>query len=183
MTFVTFYRTLFLSLSVTLAAVPLLEANPLSGLLGRKADRVEEKRVEKKIWSKPEASGLQDKTFPIKEWNKHFSSLGSKRAPISMSEKDGKKRFEVEVMERKTVSFDMSKWDDRMADLHKRAGIQMDEEAQLTADRRLYNMMLQDAPHYQELAEKLSLRDLNRFQFRRNRSDDAVPVQKAGSGE
>ncbi len=41
--------------------------------------------------------------------------------------------------------------------------------------------MMQDAPHYREMKEELSLRDLNRFQFRRNRTDDGVPVKKAGS--
>lgn len=167
-----------------MASVAFLDANPsLTGLVGRKADRVEEKRVEKKLWTRPEGSRFQDKTFPIKEWNKHFSSLGSKRAPITLSEKDAKKRFEVEILDRKTVDFEMSRWNERMADLHKRAGIQMDKKAQLTADRQLYNMVLQDAPHYQELAEELSLRDLNRFQFRRNRSSGSVPVQKAGSGD
>jgi hypothetical protein len=157
-------------------------ANPLDlGFVGKKADRVEKKKFEKKPWGKPESSRLMDKTFPIKEWNKHFSSLGSKRAPITLSERDAKKRFEVEVLDRKTVDFEMSEWNDRMADLHERAGIQLDDKAQLTADRQLYSKMMQDAPHYREMKEELSLRDLNRFQFRRNRTDDGVPVKKAGS--
>lgn len=176
-------QSISFSIGLALVSASLLDANPLSGLVGRKAEGVEKKRVEKKLWTRPEASSLQDKTFPIKEWNKHFSSLGSKRAPIALREKDAKKRFDVEILERKTVDFEMSDWNKRMADLHQRAGIEMDKKAQLTADRKLYNMMLQDAPHYQELAEELSLRDLNRFQFRRNHSADSVPVQKAGSGE
>ncbi|PXA04750.1 hypothetical protein DDZ13_06160 [Coraliomargarita sinensis] len=161
-----------------------MEAIPgFSDLVGRKAERVEEKRVEKKFWSGKEQSRLQDKTFPIKEWNKHFSSLGSKRAPITLDEKKKKERFEVEVLDRKTMDLEMSRWNERMADLHKRADIKMDKEAELVADRKLYNMMLQDSPHYMELAEELSMRDLNRFQFRRNRSDDGVSVKKAGSGD
>lgn len=175
-------RILFVPLALALAGVSTLEANPLSALVGRKAESVEKKRVEKEIWTGPKASRLQEKTFPIKEWNKHFSSLGSKRAPIAVGEKKKKERFEVKVLERKTVDFEMSEWNDRMADLHKQARIQLDDKAQLTSDRKLYDMMLQDAPHYKEMAEKLSLRDLNRFQFRRNHSDDGVPVQKAGSG-
>ena len=176
------FRTAFLSLALLVLTAPLLEADLLGGLFGRKAERVQEKRVEKKIWTGPKASRLQEKKFPIKEWNKHFSPLGSKRAPITLGEAKEKKRFEVEVLDRKTVDFEMSKWNERMADLHKRAGIQLDDKAQLTADRKLYNMMLQDAPQYRELAQELSLRDLNRFQFRRNRSGEGVPVQKVGSG-
>jgi hypothetical protein len=176
------FQTCVLSLALLVLTAPLLEANLLDGLLGRKADRVQEKRVEKKTWTGPKASRLQEKKFPIKEWDKHFSPLGSKRAPIRLGDEKEKKRFEVEVLERKTIDFEMSKWNEQIADLHKRAGIDLDDKAQLTADRKLYNMMLQDAPHYRELAQELSVRDLNRFQFRRNRSGEGVPVQKAGSG-
>ena len=42
---------------------------------------------------------------------------------------------------------------------------------------------LQDAQQYRELGVKLSLRDINRYQFRRNRTNDGVPVQKAGAGD
>ena len=56
--------------------------NRVLEFFGQKAERVEEKKVEKKLWARPENSPLRNKTFPIKEWNKHFSSLGSKRAPI-----------------------------------------------------------------------------------------------------
>lgn len=173
-----------LPLFALVAATTALGAIPTKlETLGRKAERVEQKRVEKQLWTKPQASGLQDKSFPITEWNKHFSSLGSKRAAITMSEKSKKERFEVKKLEQKTIRFETSPWSARMAELHERAGIELDDEAQLTADRKLYNMMLQDVRHYQELAEELSLRDLNRFQFRRNRAPEGLPVQKAGSSE
>ncbi|MFO8027933.1 MAG: hypothetical protein R6U56_09740 [Opitutales bacterium] len=161
-----------------------LDANLFDlGFVGRKADRVGEKKVEKKQWERPEDSSLMDKSFPIKEWNKHFSALGSKRAPIAMSEKGEKERYKVEVLDRKTVDFEMSRWNEKMADLHKRADIQMDDEARIASDHKLYSMMLQDARQYRDLADKLSLRDINRYQFRRNRSSDEIPVKQAGSGE
>jgi hypothetical protein len=59
----------------------------------------------------------------------------------------------------------------------------MDDKAQIAADHKLYGMMMQDARQYRELGDKLSLRDINRYQFRRNRSSDEVPMQKAGSDE
>lgn len=160
-----------------------LDAAPFGlDFMGRKADRVQEKRVEKKLWDRPESSPLMEKSFPITKWNKHFSGLGAKRAPITMGETKEKERFKVKMLDRKTVSFEMSSWDKKMAELHKRAGIDMDKRAQLVADRQLYDMMLQDTRNYRELAEEqLSLRDLNRFQFRRNRVADGVPVKKAGS--
>lgn len=179
-----FLKKVILLSGVFLGSISLLDAK-LFGLdfIGRKADRVEEKRVEKKLWKRPEGSSLMDKSFPIKEWGKHFSSLGSKRAPITMSEKGKKERYKVEVLDRKTVDFDMSRWNNRMADLHERAAIQMDDKAQLSADHQLYDRMLKDARQYRDLREKLSIQDLNRYQFRRNRSSDEVPVQRAGSSD
>ena len=41
---------------------------------------------------------------------------------------------------------------------------------------------MQDSKSYAEIGEPLSLRDINRFQFRQNRSDGAVPVSEAGVG-
>lgn len=149
--------------------------------VGRKADRVEEKRVEKKLWTRPEGSSLTEKSFPIKEWNKHFSGLGAKRAPITMSEKGKKERYKVEILDRKTTTFEMSRWNERMADLHKRAKVQMDQRAQIASDHQLYNRMMHDAREYRDLADTLTLRDINRYQFRRNRSSDEVPTQKAGA--
>ena len=43
--------------------------------------------------------------------------------------------------------------------------------------------MLQQAENYKDTGETLSLRDINRFQFRKNRSKDDVPVTKVGSDE
>ena len=76
----------------------------------------------------------------------------------------------------------MSRWDDRMADLHKQASIQLDDKARIASDHQFYDMMLQDTRHYKELAEKLSLRDINRYQFRRNRTQGEAPTAKAGGG-
>ena len=89
-------KTLALFVAITLCGAPMLSAKLFNlDFVGKKADKLEEKRVDKKIvdkkfWSKTESSSLQDKTFPITKWNKHFSSIGSKRATISPGEK-GKK--------------------------------------------------------------------------------------------
>jgi hypothetical protein len=59
----------------------------------------------------------------------------------------------------------------------------MDDKARLVVDQKLYYMMLQDSQKYSDMAEDLSLRELNRYQFRRNRSDGDIPVEKAGSSQ
>ncbi|WPJ95269.1 hypothetical protein SH580_17750 [Coraliomargarita algicola] len=175
-------RFQLLACSALVFFVSLAEAN--SGRLGsvsRRADSVENKRVEKQMWSQSQTNSMMNKSFPIEKWDKHYSSLGGKRSAISVSESKDKQMFQTKTFERKEISFEMSRWNDRMADLHKQAGIDMDARAQLVADKQLYYMMLQDSERFREMAEEVSLRDLNRYQFRRNHSDGDLPVEKAGS--
>lgn len=172
-----------LCLTLVLASAHGQERQRAVDLATRKAEKVESKRFAKPMWTEPKRSALQEKTFPIKEWDRHFSPLGSKRASIRVDETSKKKRFETRVIERKSFKMEMSQWNDRMADLHEKAGIEVDDQAQIAADHKLYHMMLQDTQPYAELGEELSLRDINRFQFRSNRSDGEIPAAAAGSGK
>lgn len=170
--------------ALLLSATSLLSAAPFGlDFLDRKAERIETKKVEKKMWTRPGNSSFQTKRFPIKEWNKHFSTLGSKRAAISTSETKEKKIFKTKVLDRKTMEIKMSRWNDRMSELFKKADIQMDDRAKNISQRRMYDKMLQDAQQYRDLGETLSLSEINRYQFRRNRSTDGIPVQKAAEGQ
>jgi hypothetical protein len=121
------------------------------------------------------------KTFPITQWDKHYSSLGAKRSTLSLKETKGKKLFKTETKTYPTKSYEMSEWNARLATLQKKARISTDDSVQEIADKKLYEMMLQDAEKYAELGAELSLRDLNRFQFRHNRSDGEVPVEQVGA--
>ena len=162
----------------------LLEANPRTvSLMGKRASSVEGQRVEKKIWVQSQTKIMMNKTFPIEQWDKHFSSIGSKRAPISLAEDKDKQLFKTKILDQKMVRFEMSQWNEQLSDLHKKAGIKMDDKARLVVDQKLYYMMLQDSQKYRDMAEDLSLRELNRYQFRRNRSDSDIPVEKAGSSQ
>ena len=166
-------------------ALPALEANTRSplGLSGRRADGIENQRFDKKLWQPSQSSSLTDKRFPLKEWDKHFSPLGGKRAPIPVEVQEDRAIFETKRIDRKEINFDMARWNERMADLHEKAGIEMGDEAALVADQRRYAAFVGDTQQFSEMGEELSLRDINRFQFRRNRSDGEVPVQRAGAAE
>ena len=75
----------------------------------------------------------------------------------------------------------MASIDQNLEDLYREAGIDLSEQARLVENRQLYQSVLQDTKQpFEALKEELSLRDINRFQFRRNRTDDGVPVQAAG---
>ena len=150
---------------------------------GQRADSFEKKKLDRKVWTHRERSLFKNKTFPITDWDKHYSALGSKRAPIAVDEKKEKERFEARIIEREVKSIKMSRWNERLVELHKRAEVSLDDEAQIAADQQLYQMALEDREQFAELAESLSLRDINRFHYRRNRSDESVPTKRAGEGE
>ncbi|MEN8663054.1 MAG: hypothetical protein ACN4GF_00470 [Lentimonas sp.] len=139
------------------------------------------KRVERKVWQSKENADMMKKSFPIQEWDKHFSSVGSKRSPISLKEDRDKKIFKTNTKEFPTKEFNMAGWNEEFVDLHTNAQISTDDKARKIADRKLYQMMMRDAKNYSELGENVSLRDINKYQFRRNRSSDEVPVETIGN--
>ncbi|MEC8209668.1 MAG: hypothetical protein VX051_04340, partial [Verrucomicrobiota bacterium] len=134
-------------------AISLLEANPRTvGFAGKRATSVEGQRVEKKLWAQSQTNFLMNKTFPVEQWDKHFSSLGNKRAPISLTENKDKQLFETKMLKQKMVRLKMSQWSEQLSDLHKKAGMEMDDKARLIADQKIYYMMLQDSQKYIDMA-------------------------------
>jgi hypothetical protein len=154
-----------------------------SGLFGREATGISEKKVPKKPWTSKKDPKLMQKTFPITAWDKHYSSLGGKRAAVSMTEKTDKEIFKTKTKRYPTKTYEMSKWNEQLAILQKKALISTDDSAKKIADKQLYGMMLQDTQKYSEMGPELSLRDLNRYQFRHNRSTGEVPVETAGAAK
>lgn len=150
------------------------------GAYQKKAFDVSKKRFEQKRWSDNKKSDLMQKSFAFKHWDSHYSSLGSKKSDILSREAKKKKIFQSETVEFSKKEIDISNLNGGLADLERRAQISTDTVVREIEDKRIYNMMLQDSKKYSDTGEKLSLRDINRFQFRQNRSDDSVPVQQAG---
>jgi hypothetical protein len=175
---------LFRSTLMFLLMSPVLLADTRSSsFASRRAERIESQKFEKQLWSKPQENSMMDQRFEMQHWDKYFSSVGSKRAPIAISDNEEKQMFRTKNLEQKELAFEMSRWNERVKDLHEKAGIQIDDKAQLIADQQLYSAMLQDTQQFKDMADEVSLRDLNRYQFRRNRSDGAIPVEKAGAGQ
>lgn len=179
--FMRFPFTSFLISVFTVTVASLSAEPPLVDAVKTEATGVSQKRFTQKMWGNKEKSGLMDKSFPFKQWDSHYSSLGSKRSGISVSEGESKKEFKTQTKEFPMKDIEISKWGNRMADLEKDARISTDDSAKKIADQRLYGAMLQDTQQYEEMGKELSLRDINRYQFRKNHSPGAVPVSGAGT--
>jgi hypothetical protein len=183
-------RVLFCSFLPLVFALVSVEAKPKSnntvGFVGKQATSIQNKRVTPNQWSGSKSqSQLLNKKFPIQKWDSHFSSVGSKRSAIEVKGKDGERKlFKTETKTFPKKEYGLSRWNERIKDLHKDAQIVEDAQPlKKAADEQMYRMMLQDSSSYADLGAELSLRDLNKFQFRRNRSSGEVPVQAAGSGQ
>jgi len=173
----------FILLALVMTATWLRGESHTMDFVQRRADGISHKRVESRMWGGEKNSQLLQKRFPIEDWEKHYSSIGTKKAPISVNESIERKEFKTETKHFETKSFEMSRWNKRLTELQKQARIGTDASVKKAADQKLYSMMLQDTQKYEEMGKELSLREINRFQFRRNRPDGGVPVRQAGSGE
>ena len=69
-----------------------------------------------------------------------------------------------------------SNWNDYFSKIRKEANIEVDQNAQILSDRVTYTLLLQDTQQFEEMAEKMDLRSINRFQFRNNRPEGEIPV-------
>lgn len=151
--------------------------------LGKQVSSVAEKRFERSTWrGGKQRSPLGKKSFHMKEYNKHYSSLGSRKASSDFHKKVDRKAYDSPgVVTHKRVSRKMSGWSRRLSDVSKPSRIETGQEADLLRERRFYQAILQDTPQaYADLAEKLSMKEINRFAFRRNRSPETPEATAAG---
>lgn len=170
----------FLAALLLLIPFPEVSARSPLDLVGRRADRVEDQRFTKKIWESRQSNSLMERRFPLEQWNKHYSSLGSKRAPIPMVADQDRPIFQTRTLPRKTVERKTSRWSGQMADLQRQAQIETGDQATLVRDRDIHSRLVNNVVPFRDMGETLSLRDINRYQFRRNESDGPVPVRPAG---
>ena len=141
-----------------------------------------QKRFNQKKWSGKQ-SDLTQKTISFEHWNKNYSSLGSKKWDYSSENVSDRKRFKTGISKlfKKNKDIELSEWQGYLANLEDRARISTDTTARIIQDKRMYKKMLQQADNFKDTGETLSLRDINRFQFRKNRPKGDVPVTQAGA--
>lgn len=123
-----------------------------------------------------------DKRIKVAQWPSTFSSFGSRRFPIDGKELMGAERvpftrLEIETPLNQTFSSANTERV-RQSDLGERsaavASIEFRDAYYAELDKRVDDWM--------NKVNNLSLRDVNRFQFRKNRpSEPGFPVQRAGS--
>ena len=68
--------------------------------LDNQVESISDARYKERFWNNgQQKSRLMQKSFPLTQYDKHFSSLGRSKAPISLTEKSEKSMFKADVKE------------------------------------------------------------------------------------
>lgn len=130
-----------------------------------------------------------DKKFSRKEihletWDKHFSKLGQKKVFSDKSNRYFEKKWDKDIQKMKNIEMKESNWSQHLAKIRKDAGINLSPDSQILGNKVSYDLVLQNMGYFEDLAETMDLRSINRYQFRSNRPEGEIPVDNvAGNSE
>ena len=118
----------------------------------------------------------------MRQWPSRYSSFGNRRFPLEGAGKVGDERFPTNQLSVETPLNDSrapAYWERvSQSDL----GDKAQASASVEFRDAYYAQLSKRVDDWMEKVNNLSLRDVNRFQFRRHRpSEPGLPVQKAGS--
>ncbi len=180
-----FRRISFCSVIVALF-LSMLDAAPrrLSDLGG--ANNLTDKKFNVGDMSSPrsdEMFGAEKDRIKFENWHGSYSTIGDKRVD-SLKTRGGKEFASDEV------EYDMI--------TRKQAQISLDTDERKLANVQNWNrvrdnvmshkfsgteMNTPEARRFSEMVDEVSLQDINRYQFWKNKTDAGIPVQTAGSGD
>ena len=122
------------------------------------------------------------KRISVSEWPSRYSSFGNRRFPLQDKENLGSERFPTNQLQIKTPlnnSRAPAYWE-RVS--QRDLGENFQAVASVEFRDAYYAQLSKRVDSWMEKVNNMSLRDVNRYQFRRNRpSEPGFPVQKAGS--
>ena len=119
---------------------------------------------------------FSNKKIRLETWDKHFSPLGQKKVFSDKSNSSFDQLWDKEIKQYKNMDIEESSWNQHLAKMHEDAGINLSQESQILDDKQSYNLVLQNMGYFEQMAEKMDLKSINRYQFRSNRREGEIPV-------
>lgn len=123
---------------------------------------------------------MQAQRVQFGQWHGAFSSIGNKRAGVSTSDRFNSQMVSFARVERKDASIAVEAAERQMAPLRN-----VDQMRDIVIAQNFNKMSPRtvEGRALQEMVDEMSLRDINRFQVYRNKTDEGVPVQTVGTNE
>jgi hypothetical protein len=170
-------------------------AGPLTVLQGKSSPEIdvtrrqpspaEQRAPAPDVQSPRVAEGFIDRRFQTRTWEGGTSRFNQRRASIQVQETRPKRMVDVPRVEHKTIPLATAPQSGRMASVRNFDHVRENQIAPSMRDPVVVNVQqaVRPAPTNKEGGE-LTMRDANRFTFKRNSYEDApLRVQRAGSGE
>lgn len=173
------YLRLWFLISVLLAPGFLAHAQVREIDMTKRADRIGSKRFSGNLWEGGSTSRFQDNVISIDKWQSRFSSLGQRRANISMQGKN------METITPQTIEMNQIRFQ-RNTQFNDR-DVATDRPSRFSTEQTSSRFQgssqsFMTGPQHQAIQEmreqEISMRDINRFQFRRSRQEDPLTRQE-----
>ena len=139
-------------------------------------------QMSSKRLSSSRINSISTQRFSVNEWPSRYSSFGGRRFPVQNKKIWGSERLDTKIIDNKLSSNQRFATENfkRVSNLNTgnkspaAASIEFRDAVYAELDKRVNDMV--------NNVNNISLRDINRFQFRKGRSNEpGFPVQKAGS--
>lgn len=135
-------------------------------------------KLEKQSSSRDFDEKFSRKEIRLETWDKHFSNLGQKKIFSDKSSSSFDKSLDKNIQQMKNIEIEEANWSQHLAKLRKDAGINLSQQSQILDNKASYNLVLQNMGYFEEMAETMDLKSINRYQFRSNRPEGDIPVEK-----
>ena len=133
-------------------------------------------QFEKKSNSRDFDKKFSRKEIRLETWDKHFSDIGQKKIFSDKSNSSFNKSLDKNIRKMKNIEINESNWSQHLAKIRKDSGINLSQESHILDNKESYNLVLQNMGYFEEMAEKMDLKSINRYQFRSNRPEGDIPV-------
>lgn len=135
-------------------------------------------QFEKKSGSRAFDKKFSRKEIRLETWDKHFSNIGQRKIYSDKSNAHFDRKWDKNLQPMKNIEMEASNWSQHLAKIREDAGINLSQESQILDNKQTYNLVLQNMGYFEEMAETMDLKSINRYQFRSNRPEGEIPVDK-----
>ena len=145
-----------------------------------KRSQVIEQKFDYQVNKAAQSPAFNKETIQFKEWHKKFTPMARKQSGLgNKTSSIQQQTIEYAPAPQKVVRLSISPHSRKHANaqswnqLREQIAAERFEQAEISSPQ---------GRQFQDIVDEVSLRDVNRFQFMKNKTDDGIPVEKVSDG-